>query len=202
MHVDSVFAAFLAGLGTGAHCALMCGPLACALQVRRLEYHAGRIVSYTLAGALGGGMGQAVLGGLRSGPLRAAPWVLLGVLVLMALGLDRQMPMSGLLLRLGKRLRLSRNLGWLTPLIPCGPLWLMLGAAVTTGNVLTGGLLLLSFSVGTVFWYAFIQSGVLKFQDAASPLMARRVQSTLVWCAALVLGWRLWSGGVNGCCSL
>jgi sulfite exporter TauE/SafE len=74
-------AAFLAGLGGGAHCAAMCGPLLGATCGARadgngrsawlrhaLAYNAGRIASYCTAGALTGALGAAGLA-LRGGPV-------------------------------------------------------------------------------------------------------------------------------------
>jgi hypothetical protein len=73
-------AAFLAGLGGGAHCAGMCGPLIGAARVsggsasgrpawlrHALAYNAGRIASYCAAGALTGALGAAGLA-LHGGP--------------------------------------------------------------------------------------------------------------------------------------
>ena len=82
-------AAFVAGLSTSLHCSLMCGPLACAVQARPLTYHASRLVSYTLAGALCGGLGAMVAGFLRGDLARFTPWALALVLVFMALGPPR-----------------------------------------------------------------------------------------------------------------
>jgi sulfite exporter TauE/SafE len=69
-----VLAAFVAGLMGGLHCAAMCGGIVCLLNgqpqgLRRapsrlqsaLAYNAGRIMSYTFAGALAGSAGQAGL---------------------------------------------------------------------------------------------------------------------------------------------
>lgn len=202
MHAESSFAAFIAGLGTGAHCALMCGPLACAVRVRPVEYHGGRIAAYTFLGGVFGGLGEWIFGILQKGPVRFAPWVLLVVFVVMACGWERRLPVPAVVTRLGARARLDRNLGWLTPLLPCGPLWLMLGAASTAGSAFGGGLLLLWFVLGTVVLYVAIQGGVLHLLGKVSPQKLRRVQGGLLWSAALVLAWRVWNGGAHGCCSL
>ena len=202
MHIETTFAAFLEGLGTGAHCALMCGPLACAVRVRALEYHGSRVVAYTLLGGAFGGVGEWLLGSLQKGPVRFAPWVLLAVFVMMALGWERRLPVPAFVERLRTRAKLDRNLGWLTPLIPCGPLWLMLGAAAASGSAVGGGLLLLCFGLGTVVLYVAIQGGVLHLLRRVSPQRLRYLQGGLLWCATGVLAWRLWMGGAHGCCAL
>ena len=69
-----VSAAFLAGIAGGVHCAAMCGPIVAACAGARsgrgwrraIAYNAGRILSYTLAGALAGAFGSASLA-LRGG---------------------------------------------------------------------------------------------------------------------------------------
>ena len=202
MPVDSFLAAFLAGLGTGAHCAFMCGPLACALKVKPLEYHLARIVAYTLVGGLCGGFGQLVLKRWSNSPLHLAPWVLVLVFLVMATGLERRIPVPAFVSRWSGRIRLERNLGWLTPLIPCGPLWLMFGAAAATGEVLAGATLLLWFAWGTVALYALAQCGFASLQKNVAQRVAPMMQRGFLWLATLLLAWRLWNGGGHGCCSL
>src|SRR5690349_7513766 len=100
----SASAAFAAGLLGGIHCAAMCGPIvaACAGASKRpgsrrwrlaLSYNAGRIASYSAAGALAGLFGHAGLS-LRGGMLAYAlmPYVASAALLVMALyvaGVDR-----------------------------------------------------------------------------------------------------------------
>jgi sulfite exporter TauE/SafE len=76
----TLVATFLAGLGSGAHCAAMCGPLlgaACGARAtgtgrtawvrNALAYNMGRVTSYCVAGALTGALGAAGLA-WRGGP--------------------------------------------------------------------------------------------------------------------------------------
>ncbi len=76
-----VFAMFMLGfLGTG-HCVGMCGPLVIALpgQTRRwgahLAYHAGRISTYGIIGALMGGMGSGLVMVARLADADPLAWV-------------------------------------------------------------------------------------------------------------------------------
>jgi sulfite exporter TauE/SafE len=202
MHVDSAAAALFAGLGTGAHCALMCGPMACAFQVRPFSYHLGRLLSYGFAGALCGLLGNAGRLVFHSPFARIAPWVLLLVLVLMALGVDRRIPAPAFVFRAAQRIRLKRSLGWLSPLIPCGPLWLMLGVAVTTGAAGEGALLLLCFAAGTVFVYAPLLAGWSRVQVSCGAERVGRMRTFLVWAAVALMAWRLSNPTSNGCCGL
>ena len=202
MRVESAAAALLAGLGTGAHCALMCGPLACAFKVNPVAYHLGRLLSYTCAGALCGLLGQAGRLGFSSPLARLAPWALFVVLVLMALGVDRRLPVPGFVLRLALKVRLMRSLGWLSPLIPCGPLWLMLGAAAASGAASEGAVLLLCFSAGTVLVYAPLLAGWSRVQGRFSSDWIARTRMFLIWSAVALMAWRLWRNSSHGCCGL
>lgn len=202
MRVDSAAAALLAGLGTGAHCALMCGPLACAFKVHPVAYHSGRLLSYASAGALCGLLGQAGRTGLHSPFARLAPWSLLVVLVLMALGVDRKLPVPGFVMRLALRVRLKHGLGWLSPLIPCGPLWLMLGVAAASGAAAEGAALLLCFAAGTVLLYAPLLAGWARMQGCFSPGWLARTRLLLIWTAVALMAWRLWNDASHGCCGL
>src|SRR6185369_14461561 len=85
-------AALVAGLATSLHCAVMCGPLACALRVRPLEYHASRFVSYTLAGTLCGAAGQTVAAFLQGSTARLVPWAFVLVLLALGMGWEKRIP--------------------------------------------------------------------------------------------------------------
>lgn len=192
-------AACAAGLTTSLHCAVMCGPLSCALRVKPLEYHGGRLVSYTVLGALAGAAGQGILGLLKSDTARLVPWVLAGVMLIIALGLDRRLPQPRLLAGWLLRLRLHRSLGLLTPLLPCGPLWLMLGAAAITGTWTGGGLLMVSFVAGTMPLPWLLQSQAARLRGRFSPLTLGRVQRGLALVSAALLTWRAVASSHGSC---
>ena len=203
MALETLTAAFLAGLGTGAHCAFMCGPLACALRVRPAHYHLTRLSSYAALGALCGAFGQWMLGCLNTPALQIAPWLLLVGLALLALGLglERRLPIPAPALGSLSRWGLDRHLGWLTPVIPCGPLWWMLATAATSGSASQGMALLLCFGVGTTFLYLGFHTGLLRLQAQASRRTMAFLQPATLWLACALLLWRLWKGGSHGCCS-
>jgi sulfite exporter TauE/SafE len=201
MAVETFSAAFLAGLGTGAHCAFMCGPLACALRVRPAHYHLSRLTSYSALGALLGAFGHWMLGGFRSPALQIAPWLLLAGLVALALGLDRRLPLPAPAPSSLSRWGLQRHLGWLTPILPCGPLWWMLATAAASGSATEGCLLLLSFGAGTTVLYLAAQTGLRHLQAHASRRALAFLQPTFLWFACALLLWRLWKGGPHGCCT-
>jgi len=130
-------AAMLAGLAGSGHCLGMCGGISAALAGSRrgpapltaLLLSTGRVMSYSLAGALAGGGGTLLGLGLDLLSLGQGLRIAFGVL-LMAVGLTLSLRWRGLLRveALGARLwtRMAPALGSLLP--PRGPL-----AALTAG---------------------------------------------------------------------
>lgn len=201
MHVDFAGpgAAFVAGLTASVHCAGMCGPLACALRVRPLEYHGGRLLTYSLAGALAGALGGGVLAALQSDSARLLPWLLGGVLLLIGLGWERKLPAPPLLGRYLLKARLNRTLGFFTPLLPCTPLWLMLGVAAASGAPQLGLVLMAAFVLGTIPLPLLLQQQLLRWQGRLSPSMLRWGQQGMALLGAGLLVWRALLPS-HGCC--
>ena len=174
-------AAFIAGLMGGAHCAAMCGGIAGMVCAPRadggaaafdwrfaLAYNSGRIASYTVAGALAGGLGQAGLL-LRGGPFlqQALLFSAGAMLLVMALGifgnsfLARGLEAAGSLVwrcvqphsrrflpvnTLPRALGLGMVWGWL----PCGMVYAVLLTALVTADTGYGALVMLAFGLGTL----------------------------------------------------
>lgn len=199
MTAATTSAALVAGLVTSLHCTAMCGPLACALRVRPVEYHASRFISYAIAGALCGAAGQGVAGFLQGSTARIVPWVFAIVLLLMGLGLEKRLPQPRFVASLLVRARLHRSLGWLTPLLPCGPLWLMLGAAAFTGSWWSGALHMGAFAAGTIPLPFLLHSQARRLQGAISPQAARWTQQALAFVSAGILVWRA-ALPLHACC--
>lgn len=158
--------ALVVGLTGSLHCFLMCGPLACAAggaapRARTIgAYHLARILSYTLTGALLGGLGEGA-GGLLSVHLApVAPWLLALALLAGAFELGKRLPPIPGLAQIVRRAGLSAQklpdsarafvLGGLTPLLPCGLLYGLFAAAAATGSPATGALLLGAFALGAI----------------------------------------------------
>jgi sulfite exporter TauE/SafE len=209
--VHTTVGALLAGLVTSVHCAGMCGPLACGLAAmpasegERLAaasaYHGTRLAAYTVIGAACGALGQQPLAWFFSSPAVVLPWILVGVFLIFGLGLEKRLPRPAMLLRVSARMRLRTRrlspvtsgvvLGGLTPLLPCGPLYLLFGAALLSGSALRGAEFALAFGVGTVplLWLAQRQLHRLGPRFSRGALV--RVQRSLALVTALVLAWRL-----------
>lgn len=164
----SLSALFVTGLLTSVHCVAMCGGINLSQSVgtgesgknrmrNPLLYNLGRVISYTVIGAIVGGIGSVLF---LSETLKAILLSLaaLGMLLmgLSMLGwlpwwLTPRMPRF-LSARLGKAGAGKGPLvvGLLNGLMPCGPLQAMQLYALATGSALTGALSMFLFSLGTV----------------------------------------------------
>lgn len=168
---EVLLAAFLIGLAGAGHCLGMCGGIASALQLggatglpTALSYHAGRLASYTLLGALLG---------LLAGSIDLAAWTLalryLSGVLLIAMGLYIADWWRGLVwLERGgawlwrpvqklvapllpvRRAWQAGLLGMCWGLMPCGLIYSALAFAATTGEALPAALAMLFFGLGTL----------------------------------------------------
>ncbi len=173
----SIGAAFTSGLLGSLHCAAMCGGIAASvgLGARRgnafasaLRVNLARIASYTLAGAIAGGIGGGIVAIARFEQLQIALRVALGlVLIVVALRLfDRRGRLGFLrapagrlwqfLAPLQKRLMPADTplrqlgVGVLWGWLPCGLSGTLLLAAWFSASAATGGLLMAAFGFGTL----------------------------------------------------
>jgi sulfite exporter TauE/SafE len=207
----TIIAALLAGLLTSVHCVGMCGPIACSIgslqggESRRLyaatAYHVGRLLAYGTVGALCGLVGTQVLAPFFDSPAVLLPWFLVGIFLLVATGLHRKLPRPAVLNRFLARARLRAcrlsaakggfAMGLITPLLPCGPLYLLFGASLQTGSALRGAEFAAAFALGTIPLLWIAQHSFLHLRRWLSPLTLVRCQRGLALLAALVIAWRL-----------
>jgi len=152
-------------------------------------------------GALAGGLGQLPLQWVSTSVLRWLPWVLVLFFLGLALRWDRYVPrpafLSRLLLRINPWLR-SRSkvqsaaaLGFATPLLPCGPLYFLIGLALVTGSALRGVEFMLAFGLGTVPLLWLAQSQFHWVRSKLTPLWLNRTRVALALTSAVIIGWRL-----------
>ena len=207
--VNTALGALVAGLVTSVHCVGMCGPIACGLssmpssETERLiattSYHAARLSAYAVIGAACGAIGRQPLEWFFSSPAALLPWVLVIVFLIFGLGLEKKLPRPPALLkwtakirfRLGKLspIRSGIALGGLTPLLPCGPLYLLFGAALLTGSAARGAEFALAFGLGTVplLWLA-----QQSFRHLGKRYNLVPIQRSLAIAAACLVAFRLW----------
>ena len=174
----SLLAVFAVGLLGGVHCLGMCGSIVGIFTVQvpkdrarwpfHIAYSGGRILSYAVAGALVGAIGQAGLLMRDVVPVQHLMFAL-SSLMLVALGLylagvwgmvkrleraggglwKRLQPYTTKLLPVNtvpRALGLGALWGWL----PCGLVYSVLIAALASGSATQGALLMLVFGLGTL----------------------------------------------------
>ncbi|MFN0127118.1 MAG: sulfite exporter TauE/SafE family protein [Verrucomicrobiales bacterium] len=200
--IETTAAALVAGLVTSIHCAGMCGPLTCAALPRpSAAYHAGRLLSYGAIGAACGALGERPLAWLSDSPLSVLPWFLVAVLLAMGLGIKARLPRPWFIQRAYARWRLLAGqrpvwqrgavIGVMTPLLPCGPLYLMFGACLLTGSAVKGLEFALAFALGTIPLLWLAHGSWRRLSLKVSPMSLARIQRGLAFAAAAVLVWRL-----------
>ncbi len=204
-------AALAAGAITSLHCLGMCGPLLCVACSKggcgadknaagawtAPAYHGGRLVSYAAAGALAGLLGRA-LAPIFSGWLpHALPWAFALLFAVVALGLDQKLtaPLasSGLWSRqfaaIFKLPPFTRAgmLGLASPLLPCGPLYMVIGVAALSAGPGSGALLVGAFALGTVPLLWLAQAQWFRIQHRFSPVTLDRAKRVFAAAAAVML---------------
>ncbi|EMI58372.1 sulfite exporter TauE/SafE family protein [Rhodopirellula sallentina] len=178
-----ITAVVTASLMGSMHCVGMCGPLAiwasgAGERASRMQivsstslYHIGRLITYTIAGLIAGGIGSLVdVGGQTLGFQLAAARVAGSLMVLIGawkLGTmlfaskiaatgPTPSKIGGVLVKLRPYIfslppsARALTVGMLTTLLPCGWLYLFALVAAGTGSVLMGGVTMAAFWVGTV----------------------------------------------------
>ena len=201
----------IAGLVTSVHCVAMCGPLSCAFISKHGEvaslpfvltgYHLSRVLSYALVGGLAGAFGSVVIGYLQGSWLSYLPWLLALFFMGVAFRLDRFLPKPLWLGKLYQRCtaRFSMFAGPVTasliglasPLLPCGPLYVIFGLALFSGSVWKGIEFAVGFGFGTLPLLWLVQSRLFKLSQAARLSWLLRIQRGVALVAALVIAWRL-----------
>ncbi|MCW9057425.1 MAG: sulfite exporter TauE/SafE family protein [Gammaproteobacteria bacterium] len=215
----SYLAAFLVGLLGGVHCVGMCGGIVGALalglprEVRDsarmlpylLAYNLARIASYTLAGALLGGVGYlaAHWSGLRHAQLGLQVLAALFMIALGLylagwwLGLARLERVGGRVWQriepLGRRFLPVRTpaqaflLGLLWGWLPCGLVYSVLVWSISRGDAIEGGMLMLSFGLGTLPTLLLMGMAATRLSAFVRHIWVRRVAGMLV------MGFGLWT---------
>ena len=209
--LHSAAAAFVAGLVTSLHCAGMCGPLACAVvpvqgdradaQIVSSLYHLTRLAGYAMLGALFGALGQAPVAWLGSGVARYFPWLLVMFFEVVAFRWDRHLPRVPVLGDVYLRVHgwgrtrspvaAAMALGLATPLLPCGPLYLLVAVAGLAGSALRGVEFMLAFGLGTVPLLWFVQTNFHWIRLKLPPVWIGRVQMGVALVSAVLIAWRL-----------
>ena len=145
------------------HCALMCGPLACLNlnDTQLIQYHVGRIISYSILGAVSGALGHVLFNSqfmwLRN--LSFTLLITLALLTALKMALPSLMPnlkapdfFGPSIFRIFKS-QMSRPgffLGFASCLLPCSWLYSFVVGAAATGSALTGALIMFLFALTAI----------------------------------------------------
>lgn len=164
---------FVIGLLTSTHCVGMCGGILLGtasnndLSAKRsapilaaVRYNGGRLISYTLMGAIFGAVGTVITYTMS---VKSMVFTLVGLLVAviglnmwgLLPGLRALVPEQNGACRLpgAQRKRFAGRpliIGLLTGLMPCGSLYAMWLVAMASGSAIQGALRMLAFTLGTV----------------------------------------------------
>lgn len=216
--------AFLAGLAGAGHCWTMCGGLVGGVFVGRgcsggrcqlvgamlqphLGYHAGRVLAYTLLGALAAGIGQAVVLTGEVGLAQAVLYIVAGGLVVLSgarvadfpspalprtspplagEGLGEREAVQAPLGRVNRLANVASHVrqvypiaGFLNGLMPCALVFSLTLKAATAPSIATGAAWLFAFGLGTVPAMA-LAGGLAHWLGAQALLWLRRAAALLV----------------------
>ncbi len=216
-NISGPLPAFVAGLITSLHCLGMCGPLACSIcpknscdnnsesRIKPLLdlgiYHLGRLFSYSLLGAIAGLFGHALTGFFSASFVHYLPFAFVVWFAAIALGWERFLKIPALPLGwLGRWTSgfrqqgagwFAASLGLATPLLPCGPLYLMIGVSALSGHPWSGALMMASFALGTIPLLFAAQFQFLKIKSRFTPQTLRWGQASLALVSAFLICWRV-----------
>ena len=214
-------AAFIVGLLGGVHCVGMCGGIVGALSFSLtpqkktpwlilIAYNIGRLGSYTIAGVLAGILGATILTVIPLAKMQVLLLVLAGIfMALMGLYLANWWQLLRHVERLGGRLwkaiePAGRKLlpvrstgqalllgviwGWL----PCGLVYSVLIWSMSSGSAQSGGLLMLSFGLGTL--PNLLAMGVFanRLQGFVRYGLVKQVAGSLLVIFGGLMCWRAW----------
>lgn len=196
--------AFMAGLAGAGHCWTMCGGLVGGLFVGRrcsgggcqsggsmlqphLGYHAGRVLAYTLLGALAAGIGQAIVLTGEVGLAQAVLYIVAGGLVVLsgALAMRAYTGCAGRTIggtKAAVRAAHPANFafaGFLNGLMPCALVFSLTLKAATATSIATGAAWLFVFGLGTVPAMA-LAGGLAHWLGAQALVWLRRAAAVLV----------------------
>lgn len=156
---------FVIGLLTGTHCIAMCGGILLSQSTGGSAlaasacYNGGRVVSYTVMGAVFGALGMVITYTMQT---KSLVFTMVGILVAiiginmwgLLPGLRALMPQQSSFCSVtaGRERLAARPLivGLLTGVMPCGSMYAMWLFAMSSGSMGRGALIMLAFSLGTV----------------------------------------------------
>ena len=186
---------FVTGLLTSIHCISMCGAINLVAIVdnekrnykKPLLYNLGRVISYTLIGAISGLIGSVIsFNNTIKGIVIIIASIIMFLMGFSMLGILNHKISFLNKLRLKNRTKNSFVIGLLNGLMPCGPLQAMQVYALSTGSIIKGALSMLLFSLGTV--PLMLSAGmVYNFIKGKGKFLINKVASILILILSIVM---------------
>ncbi|HMP99101.1 MAG TPA: sulfite exporter TauE/SafE family protein [Cyclobacteriaceae bacterium] len=200
-----IYAALMLGILGSMHCIGMCGPIALAIPagkslnrflISRFLYNTGRVITYMTLGAILGLAGGVFIWLGWQQWLAMALGALMFIFALFSFRLNYNYkvptPLQNLLILIKSKIaHMFKKKGFLAPLvtgmlnglIPCGLVYLAMGTALASGNILDGATFMTFFGIGTIpalLATAFagriagikLRTGLLKFSPVFIALLA------------------------------
>ncbi|MDA9556114.1 sulfite exporter TauE/SafE family protein [Vibrio sp.] len=213
MNIPDLLTAFTIGLVGSAHCFSMCGGVASMLSSQTknhpistpLFYNLGRIISYSVMGALVGGA-LAVIATLSDLKYLAATVRLISGVFLILLAFYIAQWWNGLasIEKLGHKIwrRLQPYASSMLPIkspmgalpfgmlwgwLPCGLVYSSLSWAATSGNWLSGASIMFAFGLGTLPAMIFVGVAAKKVQSLRSSSIFKNIAGVLILAYAVFI---------------
>ncbi|MEP6572575.1 MAG: sulfite exporter TauE/SafE family protein [Gemmatimonadota bacterium] len=187
MTIAILLGAFLAGLAGSPHCVLMCGSFAsaCARHPAGLgAWHIGRLVGYSILGAIAGAVGHALPGPAWLPSAVGAVFLVWFAAALAGLVGEPRLKLPGFsraggLLTEGRGTGAQLAFGLVNGFLPCGLVYSALSLPVALANPWSGAAAMIAFGMGTTPATSIAALGFRRLTFRS--LAARR------WIALLVL---------------
>jgi uncharacterized protein len=196
--MHAILAAALAGLMATPHCAGMCGGFATACARPRsglFAWHAGRLTTYAVLGALAGTFGRVLPGPAWVPGVLSAVLLIWFAAILAGLAPQPSARIPGLA-RLGQTLIRRPGsgarflFGGVTGLLPCGMVYAALSIAMAAAHPLYSAAAMAAFGAATVPGLTVLSLGVQRFA-LRGPWSRRAI-------AAVILAFGLWTVAQRG----
>lgn len=184
---------FVTGLLTSIHCISMCGSINLVASInnenkrnykRPILYNLGRIISYTVIGALVGLLGKVIsINNIVSGIIIIIASV---IMLLMSLTMLNIIKVRFTFFKYKVSNRNPFIIGLFNGLMPCGPLQAMQVYALTTGSMFKGALSMFLFGLGTVP-LMLVTGIVFSSMKGKTKILINKVASVLILVLSLIM---------------
>ena len=185
----SLFAVLLSSLLGSAHCLGMCGALAASVHTSKdrfaINYHLGRMLTYSLLGAVAGSLGS-TLNSVSPHLITVFAVCLVAYGIAGLLGFAKNLTPRWISKLAAKALAKGGrygplSVGLLTGFLPCGWMYSFLSIDAILASAINGALVMIAFWLGTVPW---ISAPAIALRKMASP----KLSTAIIYIAVIFSG--------------